>query len=213
MPGDPRFAGDERSDELLARLAVDPGAREELVRIHWPLVECLASRFAGRGEPFEDLVQVASIGLLKAIDRFDPSRGIKFSTYATPTIVGELKRHFRDRGWAMRVPRRLQEVSLQLARLVGELTQELGRAPTVAEVAARAGLAEEEVLEGMDAAQAHSLPSLDAPADAEGTPAGAAVGAEDEAFERLEEWASLAPISSGSRSGPGASSTFASSVA
>jgi RNA polymerase sigma-B factor len=141
----------------------------------------------------EDLVQVASIGLLKAIDRFDSARGVKFSTYATPTIVGELKRHFRDKGWAMRVPRRLQEISLQLSRVVGDLYQELGRSPTVPEIAERTGLSDEDVLEGMEAVQAHSLPSLDAPTDEEGTTSGAVLGAEDETFELLEAWASVAP--------------------
>src|SRR2546427_12138652 len=106
---------DDRARELFERASEDAVARDELVRIHYPLVEYLARRFAGRGEPLEDLVQVASIGLLKAIDRFDSERGVKFSTYATPTIIGELKRHFRDKGWAMRVPRRLREIGLQLA--------------------------------------------------------------------------------------------------
>jgi RNA polymerase sigma-B factor len=188
-----RFVDEERSEALFASLPNDPSAREDLVRLHFPLVEYLAHRFAGRGEPVEDLVQVASIGLLKAIDRFDSARGVKFSTYATPTIVGELKRHFRDKGWAMRVPRRLQEISLQLSRVVGDLYQDLGRSPTVPEIAERTGLSDEDVLEGMEAVQAHSLPSLDAPTDEEGTTSGSALGAEDETFELLEAWASVAP--------------------
>jgi RNA polymerase sigma-B factor len=188
-----RFVDEERSEALFASLPHDPSAREDLVRLHFPLVEYLAHRFAGRGEPVEDLVQVASIGLLKAIDRFDSARGVKFSTYATPTIVGELKRHFRDKGWAMRVPRRLQEISLQLSRVVGDLYQDLGRSPTVPEIAERTGLSDEDVLEGMEAVQAHSLPSLDAPTDEEGTTSGSALGAEDETFELLEAWASVAP--------------------
>ena len=188
-----RLVDEERSNKLFARLAKDPDAREELVRLHYPLVEYLAYRFAGRGEPVDDLVQVASIGLLKAIDRFEQDRGVKFSTYATPTIIGELKRHFRDRGWAMRVPRRLQEIGLQLSRVVSELSQELGRSPTVPEMSSRSGLTEEEVIEGMDAVGAHTLASLDAPADDEGTTTGGRIGVEDETFELLEGWASVAP--------------------
>ena len=150
-----RLVDEERSEELFERLPKDPSAREELVRLHYPLVEYLARRFAGRGEPVDDLVQVASIGLLKAIDRFDRERGVKFSTYATPTIIGELKRHVRDKGWAMRVPRRLQGIGLQLSRVVSEMYQDLGRSPTVAEIAERSGLSEDDVLEGMDAIHAH----------------------------------------------------------
>src|SRR5438270_4828764 len=124
----------ERTRELFEQLPTDPSARDRLVELHLPLVEYLARRFRGRGEPLEDLIQVASLGLLKAIDRFDPARGVEFSTYATPTIVGELKRYFRDKGWAIRVPRRLQEVGLQLAEVVPALAQELGRSPTLQEV-------------------------------------------------------------------------------
>ena len=188
-----RLVDEERSAELFERLVDDPNAREELVRLHFPLVEYLARRFAGRGEPVDDLVQVASIGLLKAIDRFDRDRGVKFSTYATPTIIGELKRHFRDKGWAMRVPRRLQEIGLQLSRVVSEMYQDLGRSPTVAEIAHRSGLSEDDVLEGMDAIHAHSIGSLDAPTDEEGQTSGGRLGAEDETYELLEGWASVAP--------------------
>lgn len=193
MSDDDRLIDEERSDELFRRLPEEPDAREALVRLHYPLVEYLANRFTGRGEPLDDLVQVASIGLLKAIDRFDSARGVKFSTYATPTIVGELKRHFRDKGWALRVPRRLQEVGLQLSRLVSELYQELGRSPTVPEISQRAGLSEDEVIEGMDAIHAHSIPSLDAPTDDEGSTQLGRLGAEDETYELLEGWASVAP--------------------
>ena len=188
-----RLVDDARSEELFAALPSDPSARDDLVRLHYPLVEYLARRFAGRGEPLEDLVQVASIGLLKAIDRFDTERGVKFSTYATPTIIGELKRHFRDKGWAMRVPRRLQEIGLQLSRIVSEMYQELGRSPTVPEIAVRSGLSEEDVLEGMDAIHAHSIGSLDAPTDEEGQTGAGRLGAEDETYELLEGWASVAP--------------------
>jgi len=137
--------------------------RSDLVELHLPLAEYLARRFGNRGEPHEDLVQVATIGLIKAIDRFDLDRGVAFSTYATPTIVGEIKRHFRDRGWTIRVPRRLQEIQAVINQAVSDLGQELGRSPTVAELAARVGMSEEEILEGLESANAYSPLSLDAP--------------------------------------------------
>ena len=137
--------------------------RSELVELHLPLAEYLARRFGNRGEPHEDLVQVATIGLIKAIDRFDLERQVAFSTYATPTIVGEIKRHFRDRGWTIRVPRRLQEIQAVINQAVSDLGQELGRSPTVAELATRVGMSEEEILEGLESANAYSPLSLDAP--------------------------------------------------
>jgi len=137
--------------------------RGQLVELHLPLAEYLARRFGNRGEPHEDLVQVATIGLIKAIDRFDLERGVAFSTYATPTIVGEIKRHFRDRGWTIRVPRRLQEIQAVINAAVSDLGQELGRSPTVAELARRVGVSEEEILEGLESANAYSPLSLDAP--------------------------------------------------
>jgi RNA polymerase sigma-B factor len=182
----------EPGEEFFPRLP-DPAAREELTRIYQPLAEYLARRFYGRGEPLDDLIQVASIGLLKAIDRFDLTRGVKFSTYATATVVGELKRHFRDKGWALRVPRRLQEAGMSVGRAVTELSQGLGRAPTVPEIAAKTGLSEEEVLEAMDTAHAYTTASLDAPADEDGTTQAERLGAEEEAFEVLEGWTSIAP--------------------
>src|SRR4029453_7151950 len=137
--------------ELFTRLSELPtgdaersGVRDELVRMHLPLVEYLARRFRNRGEPLEDLVQVATIGLIKSVDRFDPERGVEFSTYATPTIVGEIKRHFRDKGWAVRVPRRLQELRLQLTTATGELSQLHGRSPTVHELAQHLKLSDDE---------------------------------------------------------------------
>lgn len=185
----------DRTRELFRRLPGDSSARDELVELHLPLVEYLARRFRGRGEPLDDLVQVASLGLLKAIDRFDADRGVEFSTYATPTIVGELKRYFRDKGWAIRVPRQLQEVGLQLAETVPALAQELGRSPTLSEIGEALGLGQEEVLEAMNAAQAYSLKSLDAPAAGDDTTlAVSRLGAEDEAFELFESWASVAPL-------------------
>lgn len=137
--------------------------RDELVEMHLPLAEYLARRFGNRGELHEDLVQVATIGLIKAIDRFDLERGVAFSTYATPTIVGEIKRHFRDRGWTIRVPRRLQEIQSVINQAVSDLGQELGRSPTVAELAKKVGMTEEEILEGLESANAYSPLSLDAP--------------------------------------------------
>ena len=183
---------DQRSDELFRSLP-DDAAREELVAMYKPLAEYLARRFYGRGEPLDDLIQVASIGLIKAIDRFDVERGVKFSTYATATIVGELKRHFRDKGWALRVPRRLQESGLKVGRAVTDLYQDLGRAPTVREIARRTDLSDEEVLEAMETAHAYSTASLDAPTDEEGATSIQKLGAEDETYELLESWTSVAP--------------------
>lgn len=170
--------------------------REKLVEQYIGLVEFLARRFRNRGEPLEDLVQVGTIGLLKAIDRFDLDREVEFSTYATPTIVGELKRHFRDKGWAVRVPRRLQELHLELTKIVAHLGQELGRSPTVAEIAEAAGTTEEAVLEGLEIAQAYNFTSLDAPIDSDdgsSTSFADQLGGEDEQLENLEYRASLAP--------------------
>ena len=126
-----------------------------------PLVVYLARRFSGRNEPMNDLIQVGSIGLIKAIDRFDPERGLEFSTYATPTILGELKRHFRDTGWLIHVPRRAQELQTTLNTARADLSQELGRAPTVPELAARIDIGEDAVIEALDAARAYSGVPLD----------------------------------------------------
>ena len=170
--------------------------REKLVDQYIGLVEFLARRFRNRGEPLEDLVQVGTIGLLKAIDRFELEREVEFSTYATPTIVGELKRHFRDKGWAVRVPRRLQELHLELTKIINNLGQELGRSPTVPEIAESAGISEETVLEGMEIAAAYSFTSLDAPIDSEDAESSSfadQMGSEDEQLENLEYRASLAP--------------------
>lgn len=170
--------------------------RTRLVDQFIGLVEFLARRFRNRGEPLEDLVQVGTIGLLKAIDRFDLGREVEFSTYATPTIVGELKRHFRDKGWAVRVPRRLQELHLELTKVVANLGHDLGRSPTVAEIAQAASITEEEVLEGLEIAQAYNFTSLDAPIDTDeggSTSFADQLGIEDEHLENLEYRASLAP--------------------
>ncbi|MEU6949258.1 RNA polymerase sigma factor SigF [Streptomyces sp. NPDC046316] len=169
--------------------------RNQLVRMHLPLVEHLARRFRNRGEPLDDLTQVATIGLIKSVDRFDPERGVEFSTYATPTVVGEIKRHFRDKGWAVRVPRRLQELRLSLTTATAELSQLHGRSPTVHELAERLGISEEEVLEGLESANAYSTLSLDVPDTDDESPAVAdTLGAEDEALEGVEYRESLKPL-------------------
>jgi RNA polymerase sigma-B factor len=187
-----------RARDLFAELAAGAGAevRDELVRMHLPLVEYLARRFRNRGEPLEDLVQVATIGLIKSIDRFDLERGVEFSTYATPTIVGEIKRHFRDKGWAIRVPRRLQELKLTLTKATGELSQTLGRSPTVAELATHLSLSEEEILEGLESANAYSAISLDATdsGDDDSPAVADSLGMVDEALEGVEYRESLKPL-------------------
>ncbi|MFC9468290.1 RNA polymerase sigma factor SigF [Streptomyces coelicoflavus] len=169
--------------------------RNRLVRMHLPLVEHLARRFRNRGEPLDDLTQVATIGLIKSVDRFDPDRGVEFSTYATPTVVGEIKRHFRDKGWAVRVPRRLQELRLALTTATAELSQLHGRSPTVHELAEKLSISEEEVLEGLESANAYSTLSLDVPDTDDESPAVAdTLGAEDEALEGVEYRESLKPL-------------------
>ena len=197
----PRERGHAR--ELFSQLSVLPPGdaerlriRSELVELHLPLVEYLARRFRNRGEWLDDLTQVATIGLIKSIDRFDLERGVEFSTYATPTIVGEIKRHFRDKGWAVRVPRRLQELKLALAKAIGELAQNLGRAPTVAELAAHLQMSEEEVLEGLESANAYSTVSLDAPdsGDEDAPAVAESLGMVDEALEGVEYRESLKPL-------------------
>lgn len=145
----------------------DQAVRDELIEAHLRLAEHLARRFSNRGVPLEDLIQVASLGLVKAVERFEPERGLEFSTFATPTIVGELKRHFRDKGWAVRVPRRIQELHVEINGLVGTLTQRFGRSPTIAELARASNTSEEEVLEAMEAAQAYRSTSIDAPSGGE----------------------------------------------
>jgi RNA polymerase sigma-B factor len=167
----------------------DRTLRNALIEEHIRLAEFLARRFIHRGEPLDDLRQVALVGLLKSVERFDPSRGLKFSSFATPTILGELKRHFRDKGWAVRVPRRLQELHLQLERTVAELGQELGRAPTPREIADRAGVSEEDVLESMEAGSLYRLPSLDSsrPADESATAEGGWLAEDDIGLRGVED--------------------------
>jgi RNA polymerase sigma-B factor len=192
-----------RARELFERLSELPAGDPErarirgyLVELHLPLVEYLARRFRNRGEWLDDLTQVATIGLIKSIDRFDLERGVEFSTYATPTIVGEIKRHFRDKGWAVRVPRRLQELKLSLTKAIGELAQREGRAPTVSELAAHLQMSEEEVLEGLESANAYSTVSLDAPdsGDEDAPAVSDSLGIVDDALEGVEYRESLKPL-------------------
>jgi RNA polymerase sigma-B factor len=163
----------------------DRAAREELAERMLPLARSLARRYIGKGEPLDDLEQVASLGLLKAIDRFDVTRDVRFATFAVPTIAGELKRHFRDRGWMLRVPRDIQELSARVVRARESLTRELGRSPTVAEVSSTLGAGVEQVLEALRAADAYRMMSLDEPL-AEGAGALEAIGGEDGGYELAE---------------------------
>jgi RNA polymerase sigma-B factor len=174
----------------------DSAIRTKLIESHLGLVEYLARRFAGRGEPLDDLIQVATIGLVKAVDRFDPDRQVEFSTYATPTIVGELKRHFRDKGWAVRVPRGLQELSVQLSRLVEQLTVQLGRSPTIAEIAEAADVEQEAVLEALESGRAYtsvSLSSAGGPNDEDELDPLESIGSDEHQYQVSEDRAVLAP--------------------
>jgi RNA polymerase sigma-B factor len=188
-----RHAFDEVDNVDLFGALPDEGARAEIARRYLPLAEYLSRRFSGRGESPEDLLQVASLGLLNAIDRFDTGRNVQFSTYAAVTIVGELKRHFRDKGWSVRVPRRLQETGLRVNAALPALYQELRRSPTIAEIGERIGSSEEDVLEAMEANQAYSATSLDAPASEDGTAPVDVLGGDDPSIAVLEEWATVAP--------------------
>jgi RNA polymerase sigma-B factor len=192
-------SGAERSRddrELFVRLGEgDEQARKQLVERFLPLARQLARRYQRAGEPLDDLMQVASMGLIKAIDRFDPDREIAFSSYAVPTILGEIKRHFRDRTWAVRVPRDLQELTLRVDKAVSELSEELRRQPSVAEIGAAVGADEEQVLEALQASGAYRAVSFDAPrgAEAEDDVATIAdsVGVAEDGFDRAEERATL----------------------
>jgi len=170
--------------------------REELVQLHLPLVDHCARRFTNRGEPLDDLVQVGTIGLIKSVDRFDTDRGVEFSTYATPTIIGEIKRYFRDKGWAIRVPRRLQELRMQIGSATAELTQRLGRSPTPRELAEDIGCTVEEIVEGIESSNAYSTLSLDAGDDSDDGAATMldAIGVDDENLEHVEIRESIKPL-------------------
>ena len=150
-------------DKILLRRYHEDGdlaAREELIERYMSLVRSLARRYAYRGEQLDDLVQIGAIGLIKAIDRFDVERGVELTTYATPNIIGEIKRHFRDKGWSVRVPRGLQELNVQVTKLIEQLTVQLGRSPTIPELAKAAGVEEEQVLEALESGRAYTSVSL-----------------------------------------------------
>jgi RNA polymerase sigma-B factor len=205
-PREGRWGDEDRAREkaLLRRFAaLDPddpeGARlrDELVVMHLPLVRHLARRYRDRGESLADLVQVGTVGLIKAVDRFDPELGTEFSTYATPTILGEIKRHFRDRTWAVKVPRRLQEMQSALAAATDSMTQSRGRAPTVRELAEQLGVSEEDVLDALEARHAYSTASLDPIDDGDESPTRAladSLGEIDSAIEAVDERESLRPL-------------------
>jgi len=186
-----RTAHHDRADAShLRRYAAEgrPEDRDWLVRRYLPLARHVAARYSGGGEPIDDLEQVASLGLVKAIDRFDPARGVSFSSYAVPTIAGELRRHFRDHTWSLRVPRDIQELAVKVTRVEPALQLELGRAPTAAELAERLDCSLERLLEARDAAGANRMSSLDAPvsSEEEGASLAELLGAADERLEHLE---------------------------
>ena len=172
----------------------DRAAREVLVERHLPLVRSLARRYAGRGEALEDIEQVGAIGLIKAIDRYEIARDVALTTYATPNVVGEIKRHFRDKGWTIRIPRGLQELNTKMSKTIERLTATLGRSPSITEIARELGTAPEQVLEALEAGSAYSPMSLSVGpgTDSELDPL-ETLGAEDAEFERTEQRASLEP--------------------
>jgi RNA polymerase sigma-B factor len=185
--------------ELATIDAADPrrtAVREELVTGHLPLAEHIATRFSHRGVPREDLVQVATVGLINAVDRFEPDRGSDFLSYAVPTIMGEVRRHFRDASWSIRVPRRLKELNLAITAASGELSQRLGRAPTPSEIASHLNLSQEDVFEGLEAGNAYHSVSLDEAlsADSDSDPLADMLGEEDAALEGVENYESLRPL-------------------
>jgi len=186
-------------DKILLRRYHEDGdlrAREQLIEQYMSLVRSLARRYSYRGEQLEDLVQIGAIGLIKAIDRFDLERGVELTTYATPNIIGEIKRHFRDKGWAVRVPRGLQELNVQLSRLMEQLTVQLGRSPTIPELAKAAGVEEEEVLEALESGRAYTSLSLSVGGgggDDDDLDPLESLGTEEHQYEVSEDRAVLAP--------------------
>jgi RNA polymerase sigma-B factor len=193
VPESRERAGDISALFARAR-AGDNGARDALVTRFLPLARQLARRYQRSNEPYEDLVQVASIGLVKAVDRFDPERGVAFSSYAVPTILGELKRYFRDSGWAVHVPRGVQERVLKIDQTVSSLSGRLGRSPSVGEIAEAMDISIEQVLEAMDASQAYSAVSLEAtrgPEEEGGETHAEALGADEERYELIEYGATI----------------------
>ena len=190
----------QASDKALLRRYHEQGdlaGREQLIEQYMSLVRSLARRYSYRGEQLEDLVQIGAIGLIKAIDRFDVNRGVELTTYATPNIIGEIKRHFRDRGWSVRVPRGLQELNIQLSRLIEQLTVQHGRSPTIPELAKAAGVTDEEVLEALESGRAYTSLSLSAGSgghddDGELDPL-ESLGTEEHQYEVSEDRAVLEP--------------------
>jgi len=197
VPKDDLRSADRGMFEQLAALEAGTSEHEKiraaLIERHLPLVTFMARKFADRGEPLDDLIQVGTIGLIKAIDRFEISKGFEFSTFATPTIVGEIKRHFRDKTWAVRVPRRLQELGASVTKATTELTQKLDRSPTPKEIAKHLGIAVDEVAEALESNAAYSTVSLDVTSDTS-TSIGDTFGALDEALEGVEYRESLKPL-------------------
>ena len=194
-------SSDQSPDDLLAALAATPednphrpALRDRAIEAWLPLARHLARRYGGRGASDDDLAQTAFVGLIKAVDNFDHSRGVDFSGYAIPTIIGEIKRYFRDRTWAVRVPRRLQELRLSISAANSALTQTLGRSPTVADVASYLDVSEETVLEGLEGARAYRATSLSTPTGADGSrELGDTLGDDDRAFDLVEIRVALGP--------------------
>lgn len=173
----------------------DDESRDELITMYLNLVKYLASRFRNRGEPIDDLIQVGTIGLIKAIDRFDIGREVEFTTYATPTIVGELKRHFRDKGWAIKVPRRLQELSFRVNQAMDALTQKLQRSPSILEIAEYLEVTSEDVLEAMETSEAYNFVSLESDRNSDGADSFSIleyIGADDQLLSVVDDRATLA---------------------
>jgi RNA polymerase sigma-B factor len=165
----------------------DAEARDRLIADLMPLVRSLALRYVGRGEMLDDLVQVGSIGLINAVDRFDPERGVELTTYAVPTILGEIQRHFRDKAWAVHVPRRVKELNARLVRMLDSLTAELGRSPTIEELAKAANAEEEQVIEALESANAYSVRSLSAPFDDAEVGLSELIGEDEQGYEGVED--------------------------
>jgi len=197
VPKNDLRSADREMFEQLAALEAGTGEHEALraalIERHLPLVTFMARKFADRGEPLDDLIQVGTIGLIKAIDRFEISKGFEFSTFATPTIVGEIKRHFRDKTWAVRVPRRLQELGASVTKATTELTQKLDRSPTPKEIAKHLGITVDDVAEALESNAAYSTVSLDVTSETS-TSIGETFGALDEALEGVEYRESLKPL-------------------
>ncbi|MHB0999195.1 MAG: SigB/SigF/SigG family RNA polymerase sigma factor [Armatimonadota bacterium] len=173
----------------------DPSIRDHLVLCHQNLVRYLAGKFVNRGIPLEDLVQVGNIGLINAVDRFDPERGLQFSTYATPTIVGEIRRYFRDKGWSMKVPRRLQELNQAAAKASDQISAVIGRSPTIPEIAAKIGASEEETLEAIEMGNMYDTMSIDSLIPSNGESAQLTLaeffGKKDASIQNIESYADL----------------------